>query len=233
MNIQHELKKSYKKWVNNMNISTKTLVAVAKASLPFMAKTDDRFYLIGAHLVKTKDRLTIETTDGHRAAQIHIDCACGDVGEFDVIVDRDSWIDVSKLKTSSKDTSEVTLTASTNDGEVTISLTLANGATLPLKLIDGRFPSLEGKMRAEPGSTNHIDAEPGSTDHIEFGVNASYALDAFKSAAILASKKYGGTKLIVNSPHDVLTIETPTDHGHFKGLSAPAVFCVMPMRIAR
>jgi DNA polymerase III sliding clamp (beta) subunit (PCNA family) len=74
-----------------MQISTRTLVTVAK----------------GAHLAKRDGELIVETTDGHRVAQVRIDCEAGP--DFDVIVDRDSWLAVSKIKTTKKDDSTVSL----------------------------------------------------------------------------------------------------------------------------
>ena len=57
-----------------MQLSTKTLVAVAKATAIFMGVRDVRYYLNGAHLIKKRGELVIETTDGRRAAQVRIDC---------------------------------------------------------------------------------------------------------------------------------------------------------------
>jgi DNA polymerase III sliding clamp (beta) subunit (PCNA family) len=200
-----------------MKISTKTLVAVAKSTAITMGVRDVRYYLNGAHLIKKGGELVIETTDCHRAAQVRINCADDD-SEFDVIVDRESWLAISKIKTTKKDDSEVSLMV-TNDGAM---LTQANGAMLPLNFVDGKFPDVSRVLRAAPSR-----AETQTT----VGVNAVYASEAFKAAAILANPKFKGTKLIVTTSADVLTIETPTDHGEFDGLSAPAVFAVMPVRI--
>lgn len=203
-----------------MQLSTKTLVAVAKATAIFMGARDPRYYLNGAHLIKKGNELVVEATDGHRAAQVRIDCGNDEV-EFDVIVDRDIWIAISKIKTTRKDDSEVTL--SILGGQLkTGLLTQANGATLPLNFVDGKFPDVNRVLRAAPSKAEAQTA---------VGVNAVYASEAFKAAAILANPKFKGTKFIVTTSCDVLTIETPTDHEEFDGLSAPAVFAVMPMRI--
>jgi DNA polymerase-3 subunit beta len=198
-----------------VQISTKTLVAVPKATAIFMAKNDVRYYLNGVHLIGKTNELIVETTDGHRAAQVRLDIVTGG-SEFDVIVDRDTWLAISKIKTTRKDKSEVTLSVS--DAH----LTQSNGAVLPLAFVDGKFPDVNRVLRVAPSK-----AEPQTT----VGVNAVYASEAFKAAAILANPKFKGTKFIVTTWHDVLTIETPTNHEEFEGLREPAVFAVMPMRI--
>ena len=200
-----------------MQISTRTLVAVAKATSIFMGVRDARYYLNGAHLLKKGGELIVETSDGRRAAQVRITTA-DDGSEFDVIVNRDSWLAISKIKTTKKDYTEAVLTV-LSDGAM---LTQANGATLSLGFVDGRYPDVSRVLRASPSN-----AEPQTT----VGVNAVYASEAFKAAAILANPKFAGTKLIVTTSCDVLTIETPTNHGEFKGLNVPAVFAVGPMRM--
>lgn len=198
-----------------MQISIKTLVAVAKATAIFMAKNDVRYYLNGVHLIGKTNELIVETTHGHCAAQVRLDIVTGG-SEFDVIVDRDSWLTISKIKTTRKDKSEVTLSVA--DGR----LIQSNGAVLPIAFVDGKFPDVNRVLRAAPSK-----AEPQTT----VGVNAVYAFEAFKAAAILANPKSKETKFIVTSANDVLTIETPTNHGEFEGLREPAVFAVMPIRI--
>jgi DNA polymerase III sliding clamp (beta) subunit (PCNA family) len=200
-----------------MQISTRTLVTVAKATAIFMAKRDVRHYLMGAHLAKRDGGLIVETTDGHRVAQVRIDCEAGP--DFDVIVGRDSWLAVSKIKTTKKDDSTVSLTVDSGK----MMLTQTTGATLPLDLIDGKYPNVSRVLRVEPNG----EAEP----QITMAVNAEYAFEVFKAAAILANPKYKGTKIITTDAKSILTIETPTDHGEFDGLTAPALFAVMPMRL--
>lgn len=201
-----------------MQISTKTLVAVAKATSLFMAKNDVRIYLNGAHLIGNTNELIVETSDGTRVAQVRLDVVTGG-SEFDVIIDRDTWLAVSKIKTARKDKSVITLSVA--DGR----LTMSNGMVFPLEFVDRKFrkfPDVNRFLRAAPSV-----AEQQTT----VGVNAVLASEAFKAAAILANPKYKGTKLTVTTCHDVLTIETPTDHGEFEGLHKPAVFAVMPMRL--
>lgn len=199
-----------------MQISTRTLVTVAKATAIFMAKRDVRRYLMGAHLAKKDGELIVSTTDGHRAAQVRIDCEGGP--DFDVIIDRDDWLAVSKIKTTKKDDSTVSLTV--DGGKVVLEQT--TGAVLPLDLIDGKYPDVSRVLRATPTT------EEAQTT---VAVNSEYAYEVFKAASILANPKYKGTKLITTTEKDILTIETPTDHGEFDGLNSPAVFAVMPMRI--
>ena len=200
-----------------MQISTKTLVAVAKATAIFMAKNDARYYLNGVHLSGKVNELIIETADGHRAAQVRLDISGGG-SEFDVIVDRDSWLTISKIKTTRKDESELILTVL--DGQLkTGSVTLANGSIIVLTTVGGKYPDINRVIRAAPSK---------EAPQTVVGVNAVYASEAFKAAAILADPKSKGTKFIVTTCQDVLTIETPTDHGEFEGLREPAVFAVMP-----
>jgi hypothetical protein len=62
-------------------------------------------------------------------------------------------------------------------------------------------------------------------------VNSEYAFEVFKATAILADPRFKGTKIITTDARSVLTIETPMDHGEFDGLTAPALFAVMPIRL--
>ena len=202
-----------------MKIPTKDIVAVAKATLIFAAKNDVRYYLNGVHLVCKDGKLTVEATDGHRAAQVFVNCP-DEQCEFDVIVDRDTWAAISRIKTTRKDESFVTLSVLDGEHESGI-LTQSNDATLPLKFVDGKFPDVSRVIRSAPSKAE---------TQVTVRVNAIYASDAFKAAAILANPKYKGTKFIVTTANDVLTLETPTDHGEFESLSEPALFAVMPMR---
>jgi len=196
-----------------MKIMTKTLVAVAKATMASMGKNDVRYYLNGVHLTYKDNKVFVETTDGHRLSQVKIDVDDG--YKFDVIIDRDTWVQISKIKTNKKDNSIVELDI---DGE---RLLCFNGAVIPLEYIDGKFPDIE---RVIPDwRTTHNNGG--------VGVSAVYMSEAFKSASILANPKHKGVTLTTFGASDALLIRVPTDHYEFVDLTEPATFAVMPMRM--
>ena len=112
-----------------MNIAT-VPASLFAAVAPFMAKKDVRYYLNGLLLTRSDTGLRAVATDGHALAI----CDAPGIGpESAAIVPRDA------VEWAIKAGGEVTLSWDGLDATATAS----NGASLPFKMIDGRFPDYQ------------------------------------------------------------------------------------------
>lgn len=204
-----------------MKIATRTLVAVAKATVKFI---DDHHKgaMQGVCLCHTgHGRLLVEATDGHRAAQVTIDIDAEET-EFNIILTKKTWIAIRNLKLSRKDRKDIT----TLDLEH-MRLTQCDGRVLPLVDISianaSSFPPVSRVIRAHRSGF--------LSSKIEVGLNTVYMKEAFESASHLSNPKFKDSTLITTNSGSVVTIEVNTNHGNLPGLTRPALFSVMPMRV--
>lgn len=200
-----------------MKIPTRDLVAIAKATLPIIPKYDRSKVICGAHLKCTGNELVFEATDRDRVASVTADCEPTE--KFDVIVSRDTWQEISRIKVPRNDDSYVELEIVNDHG----TLTHQSGEIKRLSMIDGKFPDITHAINAK------YDGPPKSATLT--AVDSRYMHEVFKAASILANEKAGGALMTINNQGN-LRIEVPTNHGRYKLLSKPAIFIVAPMRLS-
>ena len=152
-----------------------------------MAQQDVRYYLNGLLLETAGKRLRAVATDGHRLAMSEMMLSTEVIKEDQVIVPRKGVLELNRLLDGS---AEVLVMIGANHIRVE-----KEGIRLTSKLIDGRFPEIQGVIPKDPGNVIKADRE--------------LLRQALHRTAILSNEKYRGVRLELAENSIVMQANNP------------------------
>lgn len=177
------------------------LVKILKGLLIAAPKSDIRYYLNGIQVIRHKDRITLNATDGHLLLQVEIK----DMEQFDIQEDVKFIISRESLNVMIKSFTVKCKPVLRCDDDFNVTL-----GDLPLTLIDGNYPDVQRviyKSKERPCD--------------EIGLNLNLLSRLSKACATIIDGKYPRGKMMVRGVTDSVMFTNTYDSYKFTSLIMP------------
>lgn len=186
------------------SINSRALSLAVRAAWGAVSKDMTRPHLASVQIVASEGTVAVNATDGHRLHR----CTFAGGGNFSRLFHIAKKVGKNALASVSDDGGTLTLT----DG-ATVTKILAHDASMIFPAVTQVIPKPRGKACEGP-----------------VGVNSQYVSSACESAALVASPKTGGVRLLIGAEAlDPVTIDAQSVE--FSALDLRFTAVVMPMRI--